>query len=233
MTAQAGSAASLPRWNFEYWIAMHVEPAAFTRPSHSAIASASARQLLRQSLRRRRNAVPDAARKATALRIARVLRAHILRPGLRIAIYSAFDGEIDVTPTALLAQRMQCRLFAPVIIDKSQRQMEFVRVGMSSAMQSNTLGIHEPRDDVLRRIDPRRLDVILVPVIAFDAHGWRLGFGGGYYDRKLAFRQRCALRKPILIGVGYEFQRVAPVTASHWDVKLDFIVTERGLRPCR
>ena len=128
---------------------------------------------------------------------------------------------------------MRCRLFAPVIIDTSQRRMEFVHVGAPSAMQRNALGIREPRDGVLRRIHPRRLDVILIPVIAFDTHGWRLGFGGGYYDRKLAFRQRRAARKPLLIGVGYEFQRVAPVTASQWDVKLDFIVTERGLQPCR
>jgi 5-formyltetrahydrofolate cyclo-ligase len=218
---------------------MNADPAPLTHhSSHSLLASHRilppiARQQLRQSLRRRRNAVPNVARKAAALRIARYLRTYIARPGLRIAVYSAFDGEIDVTPTAVLAQRMRCRLFAPVIIDKSQRQMEFVRVGMSSAMQSNTLGIREPRDGAFRRIDPRRLDVILIPVIAFDARGWRLGFGGGYYDRKLAFRQRCTLRKPILIGVGYEFQRVAPVAASHWDVKLDFIVTERGLRPCR
>jgi 5-formyltetrahydrofolate cyclo-ligase len=218
---------------------MNADPAPLTHhSSHSLLAShrtlpPAARQHLRQSLRRRRNAVPNVARKAAALRIARYLRTYIVRRGLRIAVYSAFDGEIDVMPTAVLAQRMQCRLFAPVIVDKSQRQMEFVRVGAPSAMQRNAFGIREPRDGAIRRIDARRLDVILIPVIAFDVHGWRLGFGGGYYDRKLAFRQRCALRKPILIGVGYEFQRVAPVAASHWDVKLDFIVTERGLRRCR
>src|SRR5690349_6022687 len=107
---------------------MHVESAPHAhRISHSSLAShrsvsPAARQILRQTLRRRRNALPNVARRAAALRIARFLHAHVLRPGLRIAFYAAFDGEIDMAPTAQLAQRLKCSLFAPVITDKSKRQ---------------------------------------------------------------------------------------------------------------
>jgi 5-formyltetrahydrofolate cyclo-ligase len=152
---------------------------------------------------------------------------------VRIAIYAAFDGEIDMSPVAVLARRAQCNLFAPVIVDKQQRRMEFVRATAPLTSQPNDFGIREPRDTPLRRIHPRHLDAILIPVVAFDSHGWRLGFGGGYYDRKLHFKRRSASRKPLLIGIGYEFQRVPPVVASPWDIKLDFVVTERGMRACR
>jgi 5-formyltetrahydrofolate cyclo-ligase len=75
--------------------------------------------------------------------------------------------------------------------------------------------------------------VVLLPLVAFDMHGWRLGFGAGFYDRKLSFLRRKFCRKPLLIGVGYEFQRVPPQTPGAWDVLLDAVVTERGFQRCR
>jgi 5-formyltetrahydrofolate cyclo-ligase len=191
------------------------------------------RQSLRKTMRQRRNAMPKAVRHSAALRIALHLRMHVFRPGRRIAMYAAFDGEINASPAAAIARRMHCQLFAPVIVDAQHRQMEFMRVTSLSSQVNNEWGIKEPRDALLRRIDARRLDAILIPVVAFDAHGWRLGFGGGYYDRKLAFKRRHSSIKPLLIGVGYEFQRITPVAAASWDVKLDAIVTPRGWQRCR
>jgi len=184
-------------------------------------------------MRVRRRAVPFTARRVAAARVAQLLRTPFLRPGVRVALYTAFDGEIDTAVIATLARRRGCHLFVPVIVDARHHRMEFVRTTHSASIRPNQFGIREPRDALSRRIDPQRLDVILLPLLAFDAFGWRLGFGGGYYDRKLAFKHRSALRKPLLIGVGYEFQRISPVLPSHWDVKLDYVVTERGLHPCR
>jgi 5-formyltetrahydrofolate cyclo-ligase len=191
------------------------------------------RQSLRKTMRQRRNTMPKAAKHSAALRIALHLRKHVFRPGRRIAMYAAFDGEIDTARAAAIARRMHCQLFAPVIVDAQRRQMEFVRVTAATSHLNNAWGISEPRDALLRRIDARRLDVILIPVVAFDAHGWRLGFGGGYYDRKLAFKRHRSSIKPVLIGIGYEFQRISPVAAASWDVKLDAIVTPRGWQRCR
>jgi 5-formyltetrahydrofolate cyclo-ligase len=72
-----------------------------------------------------------------------------------------------------------------------------------------------------------------MPVVAFDAHGWRLGFGAGFYDRKFGFLRHGFRRKPVLVGVGYEFQRLACQNPRPWDVLLDYVLTERGLQRCR
>jgi len=70
---------------------------------------------------------------------------------------------------------------------------------------------------------------VLVPLVAFDDAGNRLGMGAGYYDRSFAFR-RAAPSPPLLVGVGYEFQRVPALAAQPWDVPLDAVLTERGLQ---
>ena len=189
------------------------------------------RKQLRRLLRQRRNALSPASQLTAALRVAHLLRRHALRPQLRIAIYHAFDGEIDLTPTVRIAKRLNCSLYAPCIVDEKNRRMEFVRLGDTPA-RSNRLGIVEPRYAPSRRIDARQLDLILIAVVAFDAFGWRLGFGGGYYDRKLAFKRHRRLSPPRLVGVAYDFQRVAPVIPAPWDVLLDHVVTPQGWLRC-
>jgi len=173
------------------------------------------------------------ARHAAALRVAKEIAKRFLHPGLKIAVYVAFDGEMETASLAWRARQAGCRIFAPVVVDVPRRHMEFVDTARITTGRQNKFGILEPRDTPSRRIAPRRLDIILLPLLAFDAQGWRLGFGGGYYDRKLAFKRRTSQRKPLLIGVGYEFQRVSTVAPSRWDVKLDYIATERGVRRCR
>ena len=78
-------------------------------------------------------------------------------------------------------------------------------------------------------IDPRRLDLVIVPLFAFDARGTRLGTGGGYYDRTFSFAaSSAAWRRPALIGVGYAFQQHERLERAPWDVPLDGAVTDRG-----
>lgn len=72
-------------------------------------------------------------------------------------------------------------------------------------------------------------DVLIIPVVGFDACGYRLGYGGGYYDRTIAsFRHR-----PLLIGVGYELSRLETIHPQAHDIPLDYVVTEAGVHDCR
>lgn len=74
------------------------------------------------------------------------------------------------------------------------------------------------------------LDLIVMPLAAFDASGNRVGMGGGYYDRTLA-ATACerGWRRPTLIGLAFEAQRVAAIPAREWDVPVDWIATEAGV----
>ena len=77
---------------------------------------------------------------------------------------------------------------------------------------------------------PRWLDLVLVPLVGFDARGHRLGMGAGLYDRHFAFlRQRRAWRRPLLIGLAFEAQKVVRLAEEAHDVQLDGVVTERGV----
>ena len=75
------------------------------------------------------------------------------------------------------------------------------------------------------------MSVILLPLLGFTRSGQRLGMGGGYYDRCLAFRQRLPA-PPVLIGVGYGFQELPALGHAPWDVRLDAVVTEREFLVC-
>jgi 5-formyltetrahydrofolate cyclo-ligase len=76
----------------------------------------------------------------------------------------------------------------------------------------------------------QELDLILMPLVGFDDRGNRLGMGGGFYDRSLEFlRHRQHWRKPHLLGIAYDFQRVNGLTADPWDVPLQGVITDQAV----
>ena len=94
----------------------------------------------------------------------------------------------------------------------------------------NRYGIPEPRVPRSRWVRAAMLDLILVPLVAFDRAGGRLGMGGGYYDATLAFlHHRHHWLKPRIVGAAFAFQELPAVPQEPWDVSLTAIVTERGV----
>ncbi|MFN7272782.1 MAG: 5-formyltetrahydrofolate cyclo-ligase [Gammaproteobacteria bacterium] len=189
-----------------------------------------ARRRLRQDLRRRRAALPPVERARAARRIAAQLAAAgLLRPGLRIGVYLAVRSEISLAPFIALAQRAGCRLWLPRITDTRNHRMSFVPA--DAPLRRGPHGIPEPAAGA--RCAAQRLQVILMPLVGFDAAGHRLGSGAGYYDRALAFRAgRRRWRAPRLIGVAHSCQQAEAIAALPTDVPLDAVVTEKGLFSC-
>ncbi len=102
-------------------------------------------------------------------------------------------------------------------------------------MVTNRFGIPEPQArhgaHPARRLPAWALDLILLPLVGFDDDGQRMGMGGGFYDRTLAFTRRPGPR-PHLIGLAHECQRVESLPVAPWDVPLDAIVSDaRVVRP--
>ncbi|HEY7640649.1 MAG TPA: 5-formyltetrahydrofolate cyclo-ligase [Steroidobacteraceae bacterium] len=187
---------------------------------------------LRAQLRALRRAVPMTERVSASRQFARILRSsQLLRPGRRIAVYVAHDHEADPHLIVRLARRNCCELYLPLIADYRRRRMEFRRYASDAQLRPNRYGIAEPQR-VAPRIAVRQLDLILVPLVGVDPHGTRLGSGAGFYDRCLHhLRTGRRWRRPKLIGLGYEFQRVGRLAAGAWDVPLDALITEQGLYP--
>lgn len=195
----------------------------------SAISLPDARNEIRREMRARRRFLSHRERADAAAGFAKIAK-RVLRPGMRVAVYLKQGGEADPGPVIALARQRNCSLYLPVITDYRRSRMEFARFDPHTPMRANRFGILEPDSRATRRIPVRRLDLVLLPLIAFDARGWRIGSGAGFYDRCLRhLRSGRKWRRPRLIGVGYEFQRVPQLDPQPWDVPMDAVLTEKNL----
>ncbi|MDB6089479.1 MAG: 5-formyltetrahydrofolate cyclo-ligase, partial [Gammaproteobacteria bacterium] len=190
-----------------------------------------ARKSLRASLRARRRSVPPGERARAAQLVARNVDSRFhLRSGLRIAVYASLPSELDTAPLIALARRRGCRIYVPRIDRHTLgRKMRFVE--LTGRQRPNRLGIDEP--DGALTLGARWLDVVFLPLVAFDSHGVRLGMGGGYYDRAFEFRRwRTVWHAPRLVGLAYSIQQVERITFAAHDVRLDAVVTEQRAFEC-
>jgi 5-formyltetrahydrofolate cyclo-ligase len=183
---------------------------------------------LRRQLKAARNAfTPAERRKAARASLRLALRHGLLLRSQRIGFYLPQGGEFDVHPLLNQALWMRRECYLPVL-PRRGRVMQFGRVGRNTRMAPNRFGIPEPID--AKSLRARQLDLLLMPLVGFDLEGNRLGMGGGFYDATLAFmRHRRVWRKPRLVGVAYECQRVDALPHEPWDMPLDAVLTERQL----
>ena len=190
----------------------------------------AARRELRKRIRAERRALSPAERKAAANVIAtRILGLGAFVSARRVAVFMAFDGEPSLAALVSAAARHRKAVYAPVI---TRSRMQFAELPPDAALAPNFFGILEP--DRTRIIDPRRLDLVLTPLVAFDDRGTRIGVGRGYYDRCFRFLSgRNAWQRPKLLGVAYELQHVPHLPAEPWDVPLWGAVTEKKVRRFR
>jgi len=182
------------------------------------------RAALRRWLRNRRRAIRGPARRLAALQVARTVAAsRWLKPGRSVGLYLSMPEELDTTPLLQLALRRGCRVAVPRIISVRHNRMRFF--DFTGAVATGAFGIAAPRGDRMRAA--REMDVMFVPLVGFDPAGHRIGMGRGFYDRFLAHRTRMHhWRRPLLIGIAYDTQRVPTLSPSLHDVPLDAIVTE-------
>jgi len=187
------------------------------------------RKLIRRQLRRARRELSRAAQQQAARQVAQQLtRAMILRPGRRIGIYLAMPGELNLRPTIERAWLRGCHLFVPHIVSTTRGEMEFYPYTRDSRLVIHRWGIPQLAAAVGRSpVSTLTLDAVLVPTLAFDANGHRLGMGAGFYDRHFArLRNARQWHRPRLIGVAYAFQQIAAIAAQAHDVPNNTVITE-------
>ncbi|MCM5704639.1 5-formyltetrahydrofolate cyclo-ligase [Larsenimonas salina] len=195
--------------------------------------SGLSRAQLRRTLREQRRSLSPAQQRHAAVALKRQLsRMPELKRARRVALYLPNDGEID--PGLLLPwmQRKGARAFLPVLKPLSDNRLWFVHYHAKTRMTRNRFGISEPQTRLnagrARRLPPWGLDVVLMPLVGFDAALNRLGMGGGFYDRTFAFTQRVR-PAPRLIGLAHDIQHVDTLPFQSWDVPLDAVVTDRAV----
>lgn len=179
-----------------------------------------AKRQLRRELRQARAALSPASRwQAERAVAAQARRAGWLKPGKRIAAYVPTGSEFSPWPLILLALRLGAQVYLPRV-PRQGKLLEFVRLDAATRWEDGAFGIPEPLH--AETCSPRRLDTVFLPLVGFDAAGFRLGQGGGYYDTTFSFRRtRRRWLKPRLIGLGFACQQVARLPVEPWDLRLD------------
>jgi 5-formyltetrahydrofolate cyclo-ligase len=178
---------------------------------------------LRRSARARRGALDDATIRSASRAVAELARP-LLADAPSIGAYVAVRGEVDPAPIVEWAWAQSTPVFVPRVA--VGHTMVFAQWQPGGEHHLGAFGIPEPGHHA--RIRPAaRLAAVLVPVVAFDRRGSRLGTGAGFYDRAFEFRRHQARGSaPVLIGLAYAWQEVEALERQSWDVPLDFIVTE-------
>jgi len=189
------------------------------------------RNELRRALRQQRRALTPQQRREAAVALDRLLGHHPLFLRSRhIAFYLPNDGEIDLGPLIQRAMAMGKKCYLPVLSPLYHNRLWFAPYHDKSELVLNRFGIPEPDINWSGMRPAWTLDLVLTPLVAFDSVCNRLGMGGGYYDRTLAYLERRQhWRKPRLLGTAYGFQQVESLPREPWDVPLHGVVTDKSL----
>ena len=188
------------------------------------------RTALRKTMRRERRALsPQQVREYSHALARRLVRSPLFLRSRHIALYLPNDGELDLTPVIQRAWAMGKQCYLPVLSPLYHNRLWFAPYHRETPLTINRFGIPEPDYNWHAMRVCWSLDLVLTPLVAFDVNGNRLGMGGGYYDRTLAYlTRRTVWKKPHLIGVAYEFQKQDALPCEPWDVPLHGVFTEGG-----
>ena len=144
------------------------------------------------------------------------------RKAKHLALYFSSHGEIDLTSLWKTAPLHGKQCYFPLV--NNDLTLAFLPATPATPFKTNRFGILEPEVALDKAISPEELDLIIMPMVAFDIRCMRVGMGSGSYDRTLAHN-----KKTTLFGVAYQFQRIEFINSQPWDVPLDAVITEKAI----
>ncbi len=156
-----------------------------------------------------------------------IIKQKSYRNSQHVACYLANDGEIDPQSLIEHAWFAKKKVYLPVL-SPLKNSLYFAPFEENTRFKYNRFNIAEPICQPSHWLKASQLDLLLLPLVAFDDFGNRVGMGGGFYDRTLAYLQHRQLwRKPALMGLAHEIQKVDQLQTQSWDIPLDCIITEK------
>ncbi len=145
----------------------------------------------------------------------------------RVGLYMAIGGEMDTELLCSHAFGTGKKVFLPRCQAAEQGQMDFVACAGLEDLAQGAYGILEPKPELPpENVETLKLDILIVPGVAFDKTGFRLGFGGGYYDR---FIQKMQTEKTLYLGLAFSWQIVENLPVETWDLPMSALVSQGGI----
>jgi len=187
---------------------------------------------LRKQIRQQRQALSDAEREhASFLLCEKLAASKQFQQSKHIAFYLANDGEINLSLLIKHAWQLGKKCYLPVLAEPNINKLWFIPYTSRTKLKLNRFGIAEPvHKRSMRLRKALSLDLILMPLVAFDTTGQRVGMGGGFYDRTLAFlNKRRVWFRPTLLGVAYELQKQTQLHNKSWDIPMQGVATEKEI----
>jgi 5-formyltetrahydrofolate cyclo-ligase len=186
------------------------------------------KQLIRQMMYQKRKALSSKERKLASKSATKLLMtSKIFLKSIHIACYVAKDAEMDLYAMIEKIWDLNKHCYLPVLYPKQSGQMLFIEHLPQDELITNRFGIKEPQFQKEKVIETKNLDLVIVPTVAFDIKGHRIGRGGGYYDNAFQFLTRTlVLKKPFLCGLAYKFQQIPEIISRKEDIRLHAVVTE-------
>jgi 5-formyltetrahydrofolate cyclo-ligase len=186
----------------------------------SGVSVDESKSVLRREAAARRDALPAAERQQAAETIAGRPFPVAIPPGAIVSGFMPLKSEINPLPLLRKLAEAGATLALPVVAGKGQ-PLIMRAWAFGTPLTSGVWGIKEPMADT-PAVDP---DILIVPLLAFDRRGHRLGYGAGYYDMTLTALRA---RKPVVaVGIAYAAQEVDTVPITPRDARLDLVLTER------
>jgi 5-formyltetrahydrofolate cyclo-ligase len=186
-----------------------------------------ARGELRRALRERRlGLAPETIEAASAAAARHLVASPEFAGAQSVAGYVAVRGEADPRTVLEAASAHGKSVYLPCV--RQNDRLVFARWRPGELLRAGRFGIPEPAPG-REAFAAKALDVVIVPLLGFDAAGNRIGSGAGYYDRGFAFKLESAAATTVLVGFAYAWQQCSAIAAQAWDVALDLVVTEHGI----
>jgi len=179
---------------------------------------------LRLRLQQQRKSLSTAQRDRLSYDICQqISTSSIFQSAQHIAFYTPVKGEAN---PLFLQKNTDKDFYLPLLSSHKKHHLFFVEIDDKTHYKNNIYGIPEPLYQTKDIMPIERLDLVIMPLVAMDREGNRLGMGGGYYDRSFAFKKNLSAdSKPLLIGFAYDFQLVDRLNAEEWDVPLNYFAT--------
>lgn len=182
-------------------------------------------QLIRTTIRKKRSQLTKKyIERSSDIIIKKILRTKIFKQSKNIGFYLATNNEVDLKELIFAANIQKKNCYLPIAHSGKKNILIFIKYCCGDILIKNKWGIFEPIYNKSKTIEISALDLVIVPLVAFNNKNYRLGMGKGFYDQTFAHKIKNPEAKPFLLGVAYDFQ-YTKFEPNKWDVPMQKIIT--------
>lgn len=182
---------------------------------------------LRRTIRKKRLSLSLRQQKTASLKLFLKVSSHpLFRKAKNLGFYFANNGEISPDKIFELAIKKNKQCYSAALQDDNT--MVFRKYSGLKSLETHKYGFKQPNARC-KKINVKELDLVFVPLVAFNSQGDRLGMGGGFYDRVFEYKKNCPSIGPKLIGLAHGCQKTVELEAQAWDIQMNYICTDEEI----